>query len=118
MQSTSSASPVEPAIIRAGSDGRLRYTPDQRGELLAAFDRSGLSAMAFSSQHDIAYQSFIAWLRKRRLLAVGCLPVRFGRLAARRMVSRSISVTSRSVELMPEMGTAKGTKSEVFRRAV
>ena len=80
MQSTSSASPVEPSIIRAGSDGRLRYTPDQRGELRAAFDRSGLSAMAFSSQHGIAYQSFIAWLRRRRRSgappARGWLPAR------------------------------------------
>lgn len=65
MQSTSSDSP-DTTIIRTGSDGRLRYTPAQRGELLEAFDRSGLSALAFSKQHGICYQTFIAWLRKRR----------------------------------------------------
>jgi hypothetical protein len=66
MQSTSSESFPDTTIIRTGSDGRLRYTPAQRGELLDAFDRSGLSAMAFSSQHGVSYQTFIAWLRKRR----------------------------------------------------
>ncbi len=70
MQSTSSTS-SEPAasdssIIRAGSDGRLRFTPAQRREFLDAFDRSGLSAMAFARSHGVCYQTFIAWLRKRR----------------------------------------------------
>lgn len=67
MQSTSS----EPArsdstIIRTGSDGRLRYSPAQRQELLDAFAGSGMSAMGFSRQHGVHYQTFIAWLRKRR----------------------------------------------------
>jgi hypothetical protein len=49
MQSTSSdPTPSDSSIIRAGSDGRLRFTPAQRQELLDAFDRSGLSAMAFA----------------------------------------------------------------------
>jgi len=56
----------ESSIIRTGSDGRLRYSPAQRQDLLDAFDRSGLSAMSFSRQHGIHYQTFIAWLRKRR----------------------------------------------------
>jgi len=34
MQSTSSESLPDTTIIRTGSDGRLRYTPAQRGELL------------------------------------------------------------------------------------
>lgn len=56
----------EASIIRTGSDGRLRYSPAQRQDLLDAFDRSGLSAMSFSRQHGVHYQTFIAWLRKRR----------------------------------------------------
>ena len=36
---------------------------------LNAFDRSGLSAMSFSRQHGVYYQTFIAWLRKRRQTA-------------------------------------------------
>jgi hypothetical protein len=67
MQSTpSELAPPDSTIIRTGSDGRLRYTPTQRQELLDAFDRSGISAMSFSRQHGIHYQTFIAWLRKRR----------------------------------------------------
>ena len=56
----------EPSIIRTGSDGRLRYSPAQRQDLLDAFDRSGLSALAFAKHHGVCYQTFIAWLRKRR----------------------------------------------------
>lgn len=70
MQSTSSEpTPSDSAIIRAGSDGRLRFTPAQRQELLTAFDRSGLSAMAFARSHGVCYQTFIAWQRKHRELA-------------------------------------------------
>ena len=70
MQSTSSTPshpvPSDSSIIRAGSDGRLRFTPAQRQELLDAFDRSGLSAMTFARSHGVCYQTFIAWQRKRR----------------------------------------------------
>jgi transposase-like protein len=67
MQSTpSELAPPDSTIIRTGSDGRLRYSPTQRQELLDGFDRSGISAMSFSRQHGIHYQTFIAWLRKRR----------------------------------------------------
>ena len=67
MQSTSSEpAPSDSTIIRAGSDGRLRYSPAQRQELLDAFAGSGMSAMSFSRQHGVHYQTFIAWLRKRR----------------------------------------------------
>jgi hypothetical protein len=54
------------SIIRTGSDGRLRYTAGQRQTLLDAFDRSGMSAMCFARQHGVQYQTFIAWIRKRR----------------------------------------------------
>jgi transposase-like protein len=64
---------AEVSIIRTGRDGRLRFTPEQRRELLAAFDRSGQSAMAFARDHGVHYQTFIAWLRKRR--ESGTLPL-------------------------------------------
>jgi transposase-like protein len=67
MQSTSSESSPDPTIIRIGSDGRLRYSAEQRREMLSAFERSGQSAMAFCRQHGVAYQTFIAWLRKERV---------------------------------------------------
>jgi transposase-like protein len=66
MQLTSSAPAPESPIIRTGSDGRLRYSPEQRQTLLDAFDRGGQSALAFSKHHGVCYQTFIAWLRKRR----------------------------------------------------
>ena len=58
--------PADSSIIRTGSDGRLRYSPDQRQALLDAFDRSGMSAMSFTRQHGVHYQTSIAWIRKRR----------------------------------------------------
>lgn len=56
---------VDSSIIRTGSDGRLRYTAEQRQALLDAFDCSGMSAMGFTRQHGVSYQTFIAWIRKR-----------------------------------------------------
>jgi transposase-like protein len=67
MQLTSSAPAPDSPIIRTGSDGRLRYSPEQRQTLLGAFDRGGQSALAFSRSHGVSYKTFIAWLRKRRV---------------------------------------------------
>jgi transposase-like protein len=53
-------------IVRTGTDGRLRYDPQQREALLDAFTSSGQSALAFARQHGVNYQTFISWLRKRR----------------------------------------------------
>ena len=66
MQSTPSVpdSSVSSTIIRTGSDGRLRFTPDQRQALLDAYDSSGMSAMAFARGQGVHYSTFIAWLRK------------------------------------------------------
>ena len=57
MQLTSSAPAPDSPIIRTGSDGRLRYSPEQRQTLLDAFDRGGQSALAFSKHHGVCYQS-------------------------------------------------------------
>lgn len=58
MQSTSSdPTPSDSTIIRTGSDGRLRYSPTPRQELLDAFAHSGMSAMNFSRQHGVHYQT-------------------------------------------------------------
>jgi len=67
MQSTSSEPGADDAtIIRTGSDGRLRYSPAQKQSLLEAFDRSGISAIAFARQHGVQYQTYSVSLRKRR----------------------------------------------------
>jgi hypothetical protein len=58
MQSTSShLETADSTVIRAGKDGRLRYSPAQKQSLLEAFDRSGTSAMAFARQHGVQYQT-------------------------------------------------------------
>jgi hypothetical protein len=40
---------------------RQRTPPSRRSQLLAAFDRSGLSAAAFARQHGIGYTTFCGW---------------------------------------------------------
>jgi hypothetical protein len=57
-------------IIRTGTDGRLCFSLQQREAMLDAFEASGRSALAFSKEHGVKYQTFISWLRKRRELAV------------------------------------------------
>ncbi len=42
-----------------------RTTADQRAKLLAAFDRSGLSAAAFARKHQINYTTFCGWRQRR-----------------------------------------------------
>jgi hypothetical protein len=39
--------------------------------MLDAFAASGQSALAFSKEHGVKYQTFISWLRKRRDGTVG-----------------------------------------------
>lgn len=43
----------------------LRTDRIQRAQLLAAFDRSELSAAAFARQHGIHYTTFYGWRRRR-----------------------------------------------------
>ena len=42
-----------------------RTTPARRIQLLAKFDRSGISAAAFARQHGIAYTTFCGWRHRR-----------------------------------------------------
>jgi hypothetical protein len=37
----------------------------RRAQLLAAFDRSGLSAAAFARQHGLTYTTFCGWRQRR-----------------------------------------------------
>ena len=60
------AAPSTSSIIRAGADGRLRLPAAARAELLEAYDRSGMTAMAFARLHGLKYPTFIAWLATRR----------------------------------------------------
>lgn len=44
---------------------RPRTTPSRRAQLLAAFDRSGLSAAAFARQQGIGYTTLCRWRRRQ-----------------------------------------------------
>lgn len=40
---------------------RTQTSPEKRRQILAAFERSGLSAAAFARQHGIGYSTLCAW---------------------------------------------------------
>lgn len=66
MLSSSISESVPQTLIRTGSDGRLRFSRQQREALVDAFEASGMSAMAFAKDHGVNYQTFVSWVRKRR----------------------------------------------------
>ena len=72
---------------------RQRTPSSRRTQLLAAFDRSGLSAAAFARQHGIGYTTFCGW-RHRRAKAKAS-PV---------FVEVELPGTAAAVELLIEVG--------------
>jgi transposase-like protein len=44
---------------------RARISQTQRAQLLAAFERSGLSAAAFARQHRVHYTTFCGWRQRQ-----------------------------------------------------
>jgi hypothetical protein len=44
---------------------KSRTSAARRARLLAAFDRSGLSAAAFARQHGLTYTTFCGWRHRR-----------------------------------------------------
>ena len=50
---------------RATPRSGRRTSARQRAKLLAAFDRSGLSAAAFARKHQINYTTFCGWRQRR-----------------------------------------------------
>lgn len=66
------------SIIKSDRTGRIRYGPEFKSEVLAAFQTSSLSAMAFARQCGIKYPTFAAWLaagRSRQPKPAGGKPV-------------------------------------------
>jgi len=47
------------------SSGRVRATPEQREQILCAFDASGLSARSFAKRHGLKYTTFTNWVSRR-----------------------------------------------------
>ena len=63
-----------PGVINAGAMKSLngfprhrkpRTSSSRRTQLLAAFDRSGLSAAAFARRHGLPYTTFCGWRHRR-----------------------------------------------------
>lgn len=54
------------SLVRSDRRGRLRYTSGQREALLNAYDSSGLSGPKFAALHGVKYQTFAAWLQRRK----------------------------------------------------
>jgi hypothetical protein len=76
------------------SDSRSRHTtPARRAKLLAAFNRSDLSAAAFARKHHIRYTTFCGW-RSRRAQGK----------ASPRFVQVELPAASLAPELVIELG--------------
>ena len=71
---------------------RRRTSPQQRSALLAAFERSGLSAAAFARQQGLRYTTFCNW-RQRQARSPG--PA---------FVEIEVMARPRPVELLIEIG--------------
>ena len=54
------------SIIKSDRIGRTRYSAQYKTEVLAAYQRSGMSGPAFAKQCGIKYPTFAAWVAKGR----------------------------------------------------
>ena len=57
------------SLVKIDRRGRLRYAPEQRAALIEAYVASGLSGPKFAALHGVSYQTFAAWLQKRKRAA-------------------------------------------------
>jgi hypothetical protein len=55
--------------------GRVRTRADRREQLLAEFERSGLSGAKFAALTGVKYSTFAAWCQRRRKPAGSAVPV-------------------------------------------
>lgn len=60
------------SLVKFDRRGRLRYAPEQKAALVEAYAASGLSGPKFATLHGVNYQTFAAWLQKRK--RVGSVP--------------------------------------------
>jgi len=64
MASTSDTSTT--SIIKSDRMGRTRYSSEYKAEVLAAFQKSGMSGAAFAQQCGIKYPTFASWIAKAK----------------------------------------------------
>jgi len=65
---------TDDSILRADTLSRVRTPAAKREQILAEFERSGLSGARFARLHGINYQTLMAWTRKRRVSTSPGLP--------------------------------------------
>lgn len=53
-------------ILKRDAVGRVSYSPEQREAILDEFERSGLKGVAFGRMTGRQYQTFAAWIQRRR----------------------------------------------------
>jgi DNA-binding transcriptional regulator YiaG len=58
--------PSEPSLIKTDIRGRLHRTPEQRERILDEYEHSGLSGPKFAALCGVKYQTFAAWLARRK----------------------------------------------------
>lgn len=64
MTSTTNTTALE--ILKQDRLGRVRTPRTKQEEILAQYDRSGMSGQQFAQYLGIKYQTFATWLQKRR----------------------------------------------------
>jgi lambda repressor-like predicted transcriptional regulator len=52
--------------VTVDTKGRVRTSKEQRCDILAGFERSGVSAAEFAKQSGIKYSTFAGWLQRHR----------------------------------------------------
>jgi len=62
------------SIMKADRRGRLRYTPEQKQTMVAAYHASGLSAPRFAAHHGVNYQTLVTWIKKDKQSPASATP--------------------------------------------
>jgi DNA-binding transcriptional regulator YiaG len=55
-----------PEPLKTDAVGRVRTPAAKRAEILAAFERSGVSGVEFAALIGVKYPTFASWLQARR----------------------------------------------------
>jgi len=54
------------SIIKSDRVGRTRYSQAYKDEVVAAYQQSGMSAVAFAHHCGVKYPTFVSWVSKAR----------------------------------------------------
>jgi transposase-like protein len=60
---TAGSEPMQSVPVTMDTKGRVRTSKEQRCDILAAFERGGVSAVEFAKENGIKYSTFAGWLQ-------------------------------------------------------